>query len=99
MSMSATAKTRRAPVRPWAKLKRLAARLLVSAIVLVLCVVLSEIAVRLIGYEPIYSVYSKPSIFWRHDPLLGWSHEPGSEGMFKWGIAACRSRWSSPGWR
>jgi lysophospholipase L1-like esterase len=43
---------------------------------------LIEIGFRLAGYEPIYDVYSKPSIFWRHDELLGWSHVPGSEDVY-----------------
>jgi len=42
----------------------------------------SEVALRVLGYEPIYSVYSHPEIFWRRDDLLGWSHEPNSEGVY-----------------
>ena len=34
------------------------------------------------GYRAIYEIYSKPSILWRHDPLLGWSHEPGAEDRY-----------------
>ena len=43
---------------------------------------LAEVVVRALGYEPIYSVYSHPDVFWRSDDLLGWSHEPGSEGIY-----------------
>ena len=35
-----------------------------------------EVGLRLAGFEAIYDVYSKPSVLWRHDPLLGWHHEP-----------------------
>jgi lysophospholipase L1-like esterase len=41
-----------------------------------------EIALRLLGYEPIYAVYSHPEIFWRKDELLGWSHQPNSESTY-----------------
>ncbi len=46
---------------------------------LLLFIALEAIA-RMSGYEPIFDVYSKPSLFWRHDPLLGWSHEPLASG-------------------
>jgi lysophospholipase L1-like esterase len=43
---------------------------------------LLEVGFRIAGYEPIYEVYSKPSIFWRYDDLLGWSHVPGAEDVY-----------------
>lgn len=41
-----------------------------------------ELGFRLAGYEPIYRVYSRPSILWRHDPTLGWSHQPGASEIY-----------------
>jgi hypothetical protein len=41
-----------------------------------------EVGVRIAGYEAIFDVYSRPSLFWTHDPLLGWSHEPGASGTY-----------------
>ena len=42
----------------------------------------AEVGLRLAGYEPIYEVYSKPELFWRHDARLGWSLEPGARGRY-----------------
>lgn len=41
-----------------------------------------EVVTRWLGYEPIYAVYSHPEVFWQKDALLGWSHEPNSEGTY-----------------
>jgi len=41
-----------------------------------------EVALRWLGYEPIYAVYSHPEIFWQRDELLGWSHTPNSEAVY-----------------
>jgi lysophospholipase L1-like esterase len=43
---------------------------------------LLELGFRLGGYEPIYRIYSEPSIFWRFDELLGWSDTPGAQGVY-----------------
>lgn len=43
---------------------------------------LSEIALRLLGYEPLY-VSPERDRFWKYDPLLGWAHEPGQKGIFQ----------------
>lgn len=42
-----------------------------------------EGGMRLVGFSPIYDVYSKPSIFWESDPLLGWTHTPNSTAVFR----------------
>ncbi len=41
-----------------------------------------EGGLRLVGFRPISEVYSRPSQFWQHDPLLGWSHQAGAEERF-----------------
>ena len=43
---------------------------------------LSEAALRALGYAAIYEEYSKPSLLWQHDELLGWSHTPDSSDTF-----------------
>ena len=63
-------------------MKRLLARAALLAGSLLLVVGLFEVGLRLAGYQAIYEVYSKPSIFWTHDPLLGWRHEPGASGTY-----------------
>ena len=45
-------------------------------------VVLSEIALRLMGFNPMY-VSPERDRFWKYDSLLGWAHEPGQEGIFE----------------
>lgn len=41
-----------------------------------------EVGLRVLGYEAIYEIYSKPSALWRSDPHLGWHHEPNSSDLF-----------------
>ena len=41
-----------------------------------------EVAFRLMGFSPLHDTYSKPSLLWRHDALLGWSHEPGTRETY-----------------
>lgn len=64
------------PVPTW--LKKLV--LLVTATVVTVGVL--EVGFRVAGYDAVYDVYSKPEAFWQHDPLLGWSLEPGAEGEY-----------------
>ena len=42
----------------------------------------SEIALRLLGLDPMY-VSPERDRFWKYDSLLGWSHQPGQEGIFE----------------
>jgi lysophospholipase L1-like esterase len=43
---------------------------------------LSEIALRLMGWTPFY-VSPERDRFWKYDSLLGWAHQPGQEGVFE----------------
>jgi len=43
---------------------------------------LSEIALRLIGLDPLY-VSPERDRFWKYDSLLGWAHQPRQEGIFE----------------
>lgn len=43
---------------------------------------LSEIALRLMGFDPLY-VSPERDRFWKYDSLLGWAHEPGQKGIFE----------------
>ena len=42
----------------------------------------SETALRLIGFKPLY-VSPERDRFWKYDPLLGWAHQAGQEGIFE----------------
>lgn len=43
---------------------------------------ISEIGLRVMGLEPLY-VSPERDRFWKYDPLLGWAHQPGQEGIFE----------------
>jgi hypothetical protein len=43
---------------------------------------LSEMALRLMDFDPLY-VSPERDRFWKYDSLLGWAHEPGQEGIFE----------------
>jgi lysophospholipase L1-like esterase len=57
-------------------------KLALAAASTVVCLLLIEGGFRLAGYEPIYSVYSKPEFFWQRDKVLGWVQQPGARGTY-----------------
>src|SRR4030095_15390962 len=48
----------------------------------VIAFLLGEIALRLMGWSPLY-VSPERDNFWKYDSLLGWAHQPGQEGIFE----------------
>lgn len=64
-------------------LKGVLARILLATVAFSVTLGFFEIGFRVAGYRPIYEVYSKPSILWRHDAQLGWSHEPNSVASYR----------------
>jgi lysophospholipase L1-like esterase len=48
----------------------------------VIALLLGEIALRLVGWSPLY-VSPERDHFWKYDSLLGWAHQPGQEGIFE----------------
>lgn len=65
-----------------ARLRALAASLVLAAAALAVTCAVAEVGFRMAGYSAIYDVYSKPSVFWQHDDRLGWVHEPGASGVY-----------------
>lgn len=49
---------------------------------LLICFIFLEAGFRLAGYQAIYDTYSKSSLLWQYDPLLGWSHIPNSDAEY-----------------
>jgi lysophospholipase L1-like esterase len=64
------------------RLAKLAQKLGLAALTSLVCLVLLEAGFRVAGYKALHDIYSKPEIFWRHDPLLGWSMEPNTSGEY-----------------
>jgi hypothetical protein len=64
------------------RLRGVLANLALAGVSVLVVLAVFEVGLRLAGYRAIYEVYSKPSAFWQPDPLLGWAHEPGAEGVF-----------------
>src|SRR5690606_31608609 len=62
----------RAPHPVGARLRRLGVKLALAGLSVVLTLGVVEVVFRLLGYRPVYSVYSKPDEFFRADPELGW---------------------------
>jgi lysophospholipase L1-like esterase len=48
----------------------------------VIALLLSEIALRLMGWRPLY-VSPERDRFWKYDSQLGWIHQPGQEGILE----------------
>ncbi len=63
-------------------MKHLAARLALAVASVLLTLAVVEAVLRLLGYQAIYEVYSKPTVFWIEDELLGWRHEPNAAGTY-----------------
>ena len=70
------------PSQKSSRLARVAFALLAPLFGIALVAAIFEVGLRLTGHVAIYEMYSKPSLFWRYDELLGWSHEPGASGEF-----------------
>ncbi|HEX6237046.1 MAG TPA: SGNH/GDSL hydrolase family protein [Acidimicrobiales bacterium] len=64
------------------RIRRVALKLGIALLSVVLTLGAVEIVFRLLGYQPVYDVYSSPDEFFRHDPAIGWSLTPGAEGVF-----------------
>ena len=57
-------------------------KLVLAMVSIGLSLLVIEIGFRLVGFQPIFETYSKPSLFWQADDLLGWVHTPKSEGQY-----------------
>jgi len=62
--------------------KQILANGLLVITALVFAGALSELGLRVLGYETLY-VNPERAIFWKYHPLLGWHHDPGQHGIFE----------------
>jgi lysophospholipase L1-like esterase len=65
-----------------ARARRILVRVTAVALATVVCLVVLEVGLRLAGYQPLFDTYSKPELFWRYDPVLGWAHQPDQSGTY-----------------
>ena len=56
--------------------------LLLAVVPTRLILVLIEGVLRVLSHRALCEMNSKPSLFWRYDPLLRWAHEPGPSGGY-----------------
>jgi hypothetical protein len=64
------------------RVRRVAAVAALATAATLVALLLLELGFRLAGYQAIYEVYSKPSIFWQYDERLGWVHTPNAHGVY-----------------
>jgi lysophospholipase L1-like esterase len=71
-----------APVRYRRRFNQWVKKLALLAMSILLVFMALELTFLVLGYRPLYKVYSKPEAFWKHDPMRGWSLQPKAEGEF-----------------
>jgi hypothetical protein len=64
------------------RVRNIAFRLLAITIALVATLTAVEVAFRMLGYQPLYEVYTDPDNFYVADPMVGWAYRPGAAGEF-----------------
>ena len=72
----------RAPLSRGRRLRRIALKLALAVLSVVVTLGVVEGVFRLLGYDPVYDVYSQPEEFFRADPVLGWSFTPGARDEY-----------------
>jgi lysophospholipase L1-like esterase len=68
--------------RPGRRVRKVLIRLLVVTIAIIATLGAVEVAFRIVGYRPLYDVYSHPDDFYVADDIVGWSYKPGATGEF-----------------
>jgi lysophospholipase L1-like esterase len=69
-------------VPPRRRPRKVLLRLLAVTIAVVCTLGAVEVVFRILGYQPLYDVYSHPDNFFAPDDALGWSYRPGATGVF-----------------
>src|SRR5918997_1553279 len=64
------------------RLRRGGLKLALAILSVLVTLAVVEGVFRLLGYDPVYDVYSKPEEFFQADPVLGWSFTPGARDEY-----------------